>query len=763
VAVRSGADSVRERLVKRLDRILVAALWAVAAVAASAATERTVVPLAPGLDYVRLTADGPVVTHLLLADLNVPSLRPAVAMAGPQVLGVETLSEIVNAVETGTQRVAGAINGGHAVTRPGSFRGAPIGLLIAGRELLCDPWPVPRSAFLLLADGTPRIERLAMQGKLAGPDGQAVRLGGLNRRRLPGELVLYTARFNPATRIDEAGVQLVVAGAFKDGRMLVAGQSYTGRVEAKVDGRVNVEIPPDGVVLAGSGPSESWLEARKIGEPVTFSFELTPDVGQVTDALGAGPRILRDGQVAIEAAQEQLGVTLQTGPQPRSAVGYAGRKLVFAAVDGRDSAHSLGLELPALAQLLLDEGCTDAMELDGGGATTLYARDRVINQPSDGMPRPLASALVLLTSGALTTDALPGTLAADGAAPVPTPVRPTPPTTPTVPPVTPVTPTVPPVTPVTPTTPTVPDTPTTPSTPLVDGTPVRLRTVPADLRGEPGEALPMQIIAEDAEGRAVRFNAADLRFDVAPPALGEIDASGRFLARVPGVGRVKISLGDMSTIVGVKISQRAGEGGLPTIRPPDGPGVLTPDTPSTPPRRRHRRRPAHGDADRPRVAPAVPDGTWRQFDGFEQAKHWTSKVNPAELPGGFSIVKKNIRLEGEHCGELKYDFTTTNEPRMVYALYNHGVGSPKFVSVYIFGDGQGHALKGQFLDNKTGQRYTVTFAEHINWDHQWRRCGAVIPDEVKGVVIWESIYLVQTRPEVKSAGAVYLDKLEGVY
>ncbi len=520
------------RLVKRLDRILVAALWAVAAVAASAATERTVVPLAPGLDYVRLTADGPVVTHLLLADLNVPSLRPAVAMAGPQVLGVETLSEIVNAVETGTQRVAGAINGGHAVTRPGSFRGAPIGLLIAGRELLCDPWPVPRSAFLLLADGTPRIERLAMQGKLAGPDGQAVRLGGLNRRRLPGELVLYTARFNPATRIDEAGVQLVVAGAFKDGRMLVAGQSYTGRVEAKVDGRVNVEIPPDGVVLAGSGPSESWLEARKIGEPVTFSFELTPDVGQVTDALGAGPRILRDGQVAIEAAQEQLGVTLQTGPQPRSAVGYAGRKLVFAAVDGRDSAHSLGLELPALAQLLLDEGCTDAMELDGGGATTLYARDRVINQPSDGMPRPLASALVLLTSGALTTDALPGTLAADGAAPVPTPVRPTPPTTPTVPPVTPVTPTVPPVTPVTPTTPTVPDTPTTPSTPLVDGTPVRLRTVPADLRGEPGEALPMQIIAEDAEGRAVRFNAADLRFDVAPPALGEIDASGRFLARV---------------------------------------------------------------------------------------------------------------------------------------------------------------------------------------------------------------------------------------
>lgn len=289
---------------------------------------------------------------------------------------------------------------------------------------------------------------------------------------------------------------------------------------------------------------------------------------------------------------------------------------------------------------------------------------------------------------------------------------------------------------------------------------MRLRTVPPELTGTPGEPIVIQVIAEDSEGRAVRYNTAELLFDVAPAALGEVDASGRFVARVPGVGRVKISLGDMATIVGVKISQPTPDGSLPSVRPPDSPGVLTPDTPVTPPSTPVR---PGTPPTAPRVAPEVPEGTWRQFDGFEQDKHWSSKVYPAELPGAFSIVKKNIRLEGEHCGELKYDFTTISDPRMVYALYDHGIGSPKFVSVYVFGDGKGHALKGQFRDHKTGKRYTVTFAEHINWDHQWRRCGAVIPDEIVGVVFLEAIYLVQTQPEVKNAGAVYLDKLEGVY
>jgi len=83
---------------------------------------------------------------------------------------------------------------------------------------------------------------------------------------------------------------------------------------------------------------------------------------------------------------------------PRSAVGVdaAGVTMYLVAVDG-DQASSVGITDEELANFLAGIGVSDAIELDGGGSTTLYVRKEggVVNSPSDGVQRPVANHLGL--------------------------------------------------------------------------------------------------------------------------------------------------------------------------------------------------------------------------------------------------------------------------------------------------------------------------------------------------------------------------------
>ncbi|MEJ7701355.1 MAG: phosphodiester glycosidase family protein [Pyrinomonadaceae bacterium] len=69
---------------------------------------------------------------------------------------------------------------------------------------------------------------------------------------------------------------------------------------------------------------------------------------------------------------------------PRTAVAkLAGDKFLMVTVDGRQPGTSVGMSLQELAEMLLKFGAVDAMNLDGGGSTTMFVGGKVINQPSD--------------------------------------------------------------------------------------------------------------------------------------------------------------------------------------------------------------------------------------------------------------------------------------------------------------------------------------------------------------------------------------------
>lgn len=72
--------------------------------------------------------------------------------------------------------------------------------------------------------------------------------------------------------------------------------------------------------------------------------------------------------------------------QPRTAVGLSAdeTRLYLMTIDGRNTGHSLGVTRPELADLMRLNGVHNAINLDGGGSTTLLFSDptpRLVNVP----------------------------------------------------------------------------------------------------------------------------------------------------------------------------------------------------------------------------------------------------------------------------------------------------------------------------------------------------------------------------------------------
>jgi hypothetical protein len=127
------------------------------------------------------------------------------------------------------------------------------------------------------------------------------------------------------------------------------------------------------------------------------------------DLVQAGPLLVRDGVVVFDAEADREGFRvgasqfdsdITDGRYPRAALGISDELLIALACDGRRSRVDAGLSLPELAAVLVELGAESAINLDGGGSTTLVHRRHLLNRPysTQDQPapqsRPIVSALV---------------------------------------------------------------------------------------------------------------------------------------------------------------------------------------------------------------------------------------------------------------------------------------------------------------------------------------------------------------------------------
>ncbi len=121
-----------------------------------------------------------------------------------------------------------------------------------------------------------------------------------------------------------------------------------------------------------------------------------PDnVANVDEGIAGFLRLLSGGNVVVFSKPDEA-------PQPRTAVGIdaTGRYLTLLVVDGRQKDFSMGMTHTEMAEFMKSLGCTDAVNLDGGGSSILMlagakAPRKIVNSPSDQAPRPIPVGLAV--------------------------------------------------------------------------------------------------------------------------------------------------------------------------------------------------------------------------------------------------------------------------------------------------------------------------------------------------------------------------------
>ncbi len=118
----------------------------------------------------------------------------------------------------------------------------------------------------------------------------------------------------------------------------------------------------------------AYLTISKANHVNLNDGSVKPDLVNTETAVSGFSLILRDGVNLSSNGDETI--------NPRTAVGLShdGRFLFFVAVDGRQPGYSMGATMSDLAQLFLLVGATTAINLDGGGSTTMVKLGR------DGLP-----------------------------------------------------------------------------------------------------------------------------------------------------------------------------------------------------------------------------------------------------------------------------------------------------------------------------------------------------------------------------------------
>lgn len=163
-----------------------------------------------------------------------------------------------------------------------------------------------------------------------------------------------------------------------------------GVVKEFRENKPGIEIPKNGfVVIATMGQQKDLLNNFKIGDPVNYDITLNVDSSKMKMALTGGTLLVKDGTAITKFPSKAPGSPSERAP--RTAVGTTkdGKTLLVVTVDGRQST-SIGMTQAELALYMKELGCANAINYDGGGSTTMVAREagttglNVVNSTSEG-------------------------------------------------------------------------------------------------------------------------------------------------------------------------------------------------------------------------------------------------------------------------------------------------------------------------------------------------------------------------------------------
>lgn len=330
----------------------------------------------------------PLSIYVLKVDLTNKNIRIRSVLAQDNFNGLESVLSMSQRNDKPGHRIIGAVNGDFYVGT------TPIGMGVIDGQLLKSSGG--RTSIIFDQNNSPQIGIFSIQMQLSGPKGFDLNIDALNNPAGKPDAVLYTYIFGERTQ--EVGSRLALI-------LDPLGQiiSSHGSLKLAVDGECplpkNNLIPEGKFILSVKESLSSQLQKVKREKTLALHVSTLPVSDRIYTAISGGPQIISQGKICVGQDREGFRKGFSSEKHPRTAVGYIKdrRFLIMMVVDGRRPDYSRGVDLIELAELMLSFECYEAINLDGGGSSTMVINNEVVNQPSDFTgPRPVANCLLVV-------------------------------------------------------------------------------------------------------------------------------------------------------------------------------------------------------------------------------------------------------------------------------------------------------------------------------------------------------------------------------
>jgi len=317
---------------------------------------------------------------------------------GEHIYGRETTSAMAKRLTADGARVVGGINGDFF----SMATGIPIGIMIDGGTVLSSD--AGENAIGIREDGTAIIGKPALVTtlRISSDDITApatdIPIAHINKYPSVWGAYLCTPALGKTTHAKDPGREIVFR--LDDGSFSVGGE-ITAEITELRENSADSEIPEDGFIIYihPDAKNASDFDALAVGDVCTLTVSAAEGWEDVTLAIGGGDILVTDGTALHD------GFTAEHADKkhPRTAVGYtADGSLLFFAADGRTFGIQ-GMTLAELADTMVSFGCVGALNLDGGGSTTVLVQAKdgalcVDNIPSDNEERKISNAILFVNT-----------------------------------------------------------------------------------------------------------------------------------------------------------------------------------------------------------------------------------------------------------------------------------------------------------------------------------------------------------------------------
>lgn len=286
-----------------------------------------------------------------------------------------------------TQRLNGiaSINGDYFISN-----GIPVGGLMIDGQLLKKPYQ-NRTVFAW-GDQKRIITSLEWSAQIIPSQGEPIQIKGFNEVCPDNEMAFYTPIAGRSLAKLPASMFLLKT----DNKIWSPNLEIPLTPEQLISDKNSIEIPPDHIVIAARGKmclNTDWFYS---GTSLKFKMNtIGIDPKETPFMIGGGPWLCRDSKIYIDTKEQAFRPDIYKGRHPRSAVGYnAYGDIIFVMVEGRNK-ESQGATLEELAAIMLKNGCTHAMNLDGGTSSSINFFGTRMNNYSSSAEHHIKTAFVV--------------------------------------------------------------------------------------------------------------------------------------------------------------------------------------------------------------------------------------------------------------------------------------------------------------------------------------------------------------------------------